>query len=513
MIPTVYRIRPLLGSVLVLSLVVGGVLLVLSPVAAQSPMPAVCRAAALAEPDGVPPPAPPVVQPTRAEVAALDCPPGVTCTTIPAYYGLNDVNNPFDYGNYAPVDRYAFGIDINYVVLHNTEEIYATTIDIFQDPLKYVSVHYVIDVDGSITRMVPDEYIGWHGQNSYIYDHAIGIEHIGYAIDGAEWYTDAMYESSARLIQYLAAKHDIPLDRAHIIGHDELAGRTPRHQRAMHWDPGPFWDWDRYMNLIGAPPAPANTPADSTIVTIDPDFATNQPPLTYCYPGSGCRGVPPQGSNFVYAYTAPDFGAPLVREQHAGGASTDAAYWGNKLLSGQQYYRVARQGEWDGVYFGGQVAWFHNPGGDKTTPADGVLVTPRAGLASIPAYGMPYPDAIPPEFAGLPRFGYRYPSDYAYAPSDPQTVLYNIPAGQVYVAGDLVTGQYVGMPFADPATAIPYIINGQTAYYQIFYNHRMAFVRASDVEVVDCTVPEPEPTAVPTELPQADPRPDEPPTP
>lgn len=57
--------------------------------------------------------------------------------------------------------------------------------------------------------------------------HSLGIEHEGVLVDGARWYTEEMYQASARLVRYLAARYRIPLDREHILGHDELPGLTP----------------------------------------------------------------------------------------------------------------------------------------------------------------------------------------------------------------------------------------------------------------------------------------------
>jgi hypothetical protein len=338
--------------------------------------------------------------------------------------------------------------------------------------------------------MVPNRDIGWHGGNDYIYAHAIGIEHVGYAIEGANWYTDAMYQASAQLVRHLARLYDIPLDRGHIIGHDEIPGRLPQHQALMHWDPGPFWDWGRYMALLQAPLEQAAAPPDSTIVTIQPDFATNTPPLTYCYPGSGCGAVPPQGANFVYLHTAPDSSAPLVSNPYLNSTPTDASNWANKALAGQQFYRIDRQGDWDAVFFGGQRAWLYNPDQRNTTPGTGILVTPAAGRGAIPAYGYPFPEAeaYPPGSESLPTYGYRYGSDFAHTPAAAPAPLYEIPAGQVYVATDRVNSQYVSIPYAptrDAAAAT--IVNGQREYYQIFFHHRFVYVSADDMDVLDCS--------------------------
>ncbi len=102
--------------------------------------------------------------------------------------------------------------------------------------------------------MVQNKDEAWHAANKSMNMHSIGIEHEGYAIKDGSWYTEPQYESSAALVKYLAAKYDIPLDREHIIGHDEVPGVLDANVRSQHWDPGPFWDWNHYMQLLGAPP-------------------------------------------------------------------------------------------------------------------------------------------------------------------------------------------------------------------------------------------------------------------
>jgi len=59
-----------------------------------------------------------------------------------------------------------------------------------------------------------------------------------------------------------------------------------------------------------------------------------------------------------------------------------------------------------------------------------------------------------------------------------------LPLGQIYVATSLVPSDlYNALAYVTHASAIP-LIKGHTRYYQIFYNHRLAFVNASDVDVV-----------------------------
>lgn len=132
---------------------------------------------------------------------------------------------------------------IDFVVVHVTQETYDDTLAIFQDPAKQVSAHYVVrSADGQVAQCVRDRDIGWHAGNWDYNTRSVGIEHEGW-VDRPEWFTEAMYASSAELTAYLCAAYGIPKDRDHIIGHNAVPG-------ADHTDPGPLWDWDHYMGLV-----------------------------------------------------------------------------------------------------------------------------------------------------------------------------------------------------------------------------------------------------------------------
>ncbi|MEM6634150.1 MAG: CUB domain-containing protein, partial [Bacteroidota bacterium] len=93
---------------------------------------------------------------------------------------------------------------------------------------------------------------------------SIGIEHEGYIDEGASWYTQEMYESSAKLVRDLAARHGIDPSLAFsgpatdgIRTLSNACYRIKGHQHFRdnnHIDPGPYWDWERYYNLINGPP-------------------------------------------------------------------------------------------------------------------------------------------------------------------------------------------------------------------------------------------------------------------
>ncbi|MGW7265406.1 N-acetylmuramoyl-L-alanine amidase [Streptomyces sp. NPDC054842] len=132
---------------------------------------------------------------------------------------------------------------LNYVIIHVTQETYPDTLSIFQNPQKKVSAHYVVrSSDGHVAQCVRERDVAWHAGNWDYNTRSIGIEHEGW-VDQPSYFTDAMYEQSAKLTAAVCAKYGIPKDRAHILGHYQVPGSD-------HTDPGPNWDWTRYIRLV-----------------------------------------------------------------------------------------------------------------------------------------------------------------------------------------------------------------------------------------------------------------------
>jgi N-acetyl-anhydromuramyl-L-alanine amidase AmpD/peptidoglycan hydrolase-like protein with peptidoglycan-binding domain len=120
----------------------------------------------------------------------------------------------------------------------------------FADPATQVSAHYAVGRDGSVLQFVEEEDTAFHagivvsatwkgikgGLNPNLY--TIGIEHEGQPTD--VW-TDAQYETSAELVVDIAARWGIPLDRDHIVLHQEI--------RASKICPGEQFDRDKLIAL------------------------------------------------------------------------------------------------------------------------------------------------------------------------------------------------------------------------------------------------------------------------
>ncbi|HZG14781.1 MAG TPA: peptidoglycan recognition family protein [Candidatus Bathyarchaeia archaeon] len=394
----------------------------------------------------------------KSDATKAECPNGLDCQFIPALYAQRG-NNPSSYGNYDIADRPKAGPEIRYIVIHDTEGSYQSAINWFQNPASSVAAHYVIrSSDGQITQMVNNKDVGWHAGNWYVNMHSIGLEHEGIMLEGADWYTERMYRASAKLVKYLAEKYEIPLDRAHIIAHEEIPGLTQARHKAMHEDPGAFWDWEHYFELLGAPIK--NERGPKNVVTIKPHFQTNKPELD---------GLERQPANFVYLYQEPSFDAPLLDDTLLPGpGSTSIHEEGSKAVTGQTYVLADEDGDWDAIWFGGQKAWFYNPNDKNTVSGKGLIVRPKE--SNVPVYGAAFPEAS------------AYPSD---VPPRNMEVLYRIDEGQAYVVAEKTKGNYYhAVTFShDPYDDDHKMVIGEEEYYQIYFNHRFGFVKASDVEI------------------------------
>ncbi|MFJ4717199.1 N-acetylmuramoyl-L-alanine amidase [Streptomyces sp. NPDC088785] len=145
--------------------------------------------------------------------------------------------------NWRRADRPAdYPIDL--VVIHVTQGSYSSALRVFKDPWHGASAHYVVRKDGHIAQMIRELDVAFHAGNKDYNQRSIGIEHEGF-VDRPQDFTAAMYAASAKLTAGICRRYGIPVDREHIIGHAEVPGTD-------HTDPGPHWDWDRYMRLVRA---------------------------------------------------------------------------------------------------------------------------------------------------------------------------------------------------------------------------------------------------------------------
>ncbi|AWB91577.1 N-acetylmuramoyl-L-alanine amidase [Aeromicrobium chenweiae] len=428
----------------------------------------------------------PAAPQAAAGTGRTDCPVVLACEWVPAPYEKGDPAEPdstSSYGNHDIADRTGRGGPrLRYIVIHDTEATYDGSLDLVQDPT-YVAWNYTVrSSDGHIAQHLDAKDVGWHAGNWYVNMHSIGIEHEGKGGNGG-WFTEAMYQRSATLVRHLARKYDIPLDPAHVIGHDQVPGTTAGATASVHWDPGPYWDWEHYFELLRAPIAGKARPTSGVkvgdVVTVKPGYAGNPQTLTQCEeqsPGSGpCRvGAP---TNFATLHQGPSATSPLAKDvgTHPTGSpdgTTSVNDVSARAQAGNRLVVAALQDDWVQVSWSGELAWIHNPAARPVlvrTP--GATVTVRPGATSAPVYGRAYPEES------------AYPSTVPYQSVSP--VEYTLKPGQAYALTDrrVVTDYYRATTYDGSAPGDRTDVRGRDVYYQLALNHRIFYVRAADVQV------------------------------
>jgi hypothetical protein len=185
---------------------------------------------------------------TTALAAAPDYPPAAWVPASSANYTL--ANRSHDY----PIDM---------IIIHDIEGSFASAVSMFQNPSRQASAHYVISNTGQIDEMVLERDIAWHAGNWDYNTRSIGIEHEGFAWTPGT-FTTAEYQASAHLAASICSRWGVPMDRQHVIGHNEVP--DPNNPGLFggaehHSDPGPYWNWSYYLgqassyaNALPSPP-------------------------------------------------------------------------------------------------------------------------------------------------------------------------------------------------------------------------------------------------------------------
>ena len=106
------------------------------------------------------------------------------------------------------------------------EKLLSDRTDIAKGGTLNVSSHFLVDKDGTIYRLMPDNYMGRHiiGLNYY----SIGIENVGGKDDKEGDLTAAQVVSNIYLVRYLKAKYP---DIKFLIGHHEYG----RMKKTKYW--------------------------------------------------------------------------------------------------------------------------------------------------------------------------------------------------------------------------------------------------------------------------------------
>ena len=126
------------------------------------------------------------------------------------------------------------------VVIHyTTNDDAGHSLDTLTSPARKVSAHYLIDTQGNLVQLVPENRRAWHAGQAYwagmtdINSASIGIE-----LDnsGSEPFEEAQIATLLNLLTDLQSRHKIRA--ANVVGHADVApGRKV--------DPGPYFPWRR----------------------------------------------------------------------------------------------------------------------------------------------------------------------------------------------------------------------------------------------------------------------------
>jgi hypothetical protein len=403
---------------------------------------------------------------------------------------------------YYPANRPHDGDFIDSIMIHDTEETYHGTVVAFTNPEATSAVQYVVSgahnsSDPAVTQFVPDKDWARSVNNWFFNQHSIGIENIGFALAPAGYFTQQLYHRSADVVGWTAWKYHIPLDRAHILGHDNIPNSVDN-PTVQHWDPGPSWDWPYYMALVraayqrwshGAPPPPPEIPGhyrkhSSRIraISVGDKFASahdvllwtgglqnaftnvyadhdGRPELSTLVRGASDPStfVPSRTIGGAPTYDKLDFScdnfpwsivpnAPTVLSQASASDLRAKAAWGQEFaLLGHKHIDGVL---YDKIDFSGSSGWVRD---SDTSDGWGALVRFR---------GAPHPTTL---FSGPEN-----PTTYLGTSIDtricPDTQYGFSRSGQTYVA------------------QMRRVSQGRT-WYQIDYNHRVAWVPADEVTV------------------------------
>ena len=152
------------------------------------------------------------------------------------------------------------GVPVDMLILHYTGmQSAGAAITRLRDPASRVSSHYVVDEDGTVWRLVPEDLRAWHAGVSHwrgatgLNDRSVGIEIVN---PGHEWgyrpFPALQMAAVCGLCLGILSRHPIPA--RNVVGHSDVAADRKQ-------DPGELFDWlSLARNGVGLWPASEPAP-------------------------------------------------------------------------------------------------------------------------------------------------------------------------------------------------------------------------------------------------------------
>jgi hypothetical protein len=275
-------------------------------------------------------------------------------------------------------DTGAKGRTIDLICIHDmeapeTDRTAENVARMFATTKRKASAHYNID-NNSIVQSVDDMDVAYHAPG--VNHNSIGFEHAGYASQRIEDWTDpyslAELKLSAELAQKKVMQYNIPIEfvdakglRAKKRGFTTHAAVSIAFKKSTHWDPGPGFPMNLYLDLVrGAriltpPPLPTPQSGGRSVVNAPACNIITHPSWR------GYIVVAEDGGTF--SFEAPHYGSAAESKLNApmiGGASTP---------SGLGYWLVSADG---GVYSFGDAKFYGSTGNIKLNkPVVGMAVS------------------------------------------------------------------------------------------------------------------------------------------
>ena len=152
-------------------------------------------------------------------------------------------------------------LPISMIVLHYTGmQDSASAIARLCDAEAKVSSHYVVDEDGTVLRLVPEDKRAWHAGRSHwrgttdINSASVGIEIVNPGHEfGYRPFAGPQIDAVIRLVAAIKERHAIT--RGNVVGHSDIAPTRKR-------DPGELFPWSKLAKLRLALPRPTRNLMD-----------------------------------------------------------------------------------------------------------------------------------------------------------------------------------------------------------------------------------------------------------